>query len=137
VIHDGVDRIEVTPQAGIARVGGAIYPTGLQTFEVLGFDDGPDGRSNTDDDLELGRVSATWRLEEYMSSTDDDDVRFVGKMRPDGTFVPALDGPNPDRSGNRNNVGDVWVVGTHVSSTGETLSARAQLVVAVPLYIHF
>jgi quinohemoprotein amine dehydrogenase len=137
VVHDGVDRIEVTPEAGMARVGGAVYPKGLQTFEAIGYDDGPDHESNTDDDLALGRVAATWTLEEYMSATEDDDIQFVGSIRPDGTFEPALDGPNSDRSGNRNNVGDVWVVATHVNAAGESLSARAQLVVTVPLYLRF
>jgi quinohemoprotein amine dehydrogenase len=137
VVHDGVDRIEVTPQAGMARVGGVVFPKGLQTYEVQGYDDGPDHESNTDDDLALGRVSASWRLEEYMSAPGDDDIEFVGNIRPDGTFEPSLDGPNPNRSGNRNNVGDVWVVGTHTSSSGKVLSARAHLVVAIPLYIRF
>jgi quinohemoprotein amine dehydrogenase len=137
VVHDGVDRIEVAPEAGIARVGGTVYPKGFQIYEAIGYDDGPDQEANTTDDLALGRVTATWALEEYMSSTEDDDIEFVGGMLPDGTFEPALDGPNPNRSGNRNNVGDAWVIATHVSTTGETLSARAHLVVTVPLYVRF
>jgi quinohemoprotein amine dehydrogenase len=137
VVHDGVDRIEVTPLAGLARVGGAAFPQGTQTYDALGYDDGPDAEPNTDDDLALGRVAVTWRLEEYMSTSGDDDVRFVGNIRPDGTFEPALDGPNPARSGNRNNIGDVWVVATHRGSDGQELSARAHLVVTVPLYMRF
>jgi quinohemoprotein amine dehydrogenase len=137
VVHDGVDRIAVTPEAGMARVGGVVVPKGYQTFEAVGYDDGPDGESGTDDDLALGRVDVTWSLEEYMAVVGDDDIQFTGSIGQDGTFEPALDGPNPNRSGNRNNIGDLWVVATHRNSQGETLSARGQLIVTVPLYMRF
>jgi quinohemoprotein amine dehydrogenase len=137
VVHDGVDRIEVTPRAGMARAGGANFPKGYETFEAWGYDDGPDGDPATDDDLVLGRVDATWRLEEYAATFGDDDIDFVGRILPDGTFEPNLDGPNPERSGNRNNVGDVWVVATHTDAAGRQRSARAHLVVTVPLYMRF
>jgi quinohemoprotein amine dehydrogenase len=136
VLHDGVDRITVTPLTGMARTGGANFPKGYETFDAVGWDDGPDGEPNTDDDLELGRVAATWHLEEYAATYGDDDIDFVGSIRPDGTFDPAADGPNPNRSGNRNNIGDVWVVATHVED-GEEMEARAQLVVAPPLYMRW
>ncbi|HSH74944.1 MAG TPA: quinohemoprotein amine dehydrogenase subunit alpha [Longimicrobiales bacterium] len=136
VVHDGVDRIEVMPRAGMARVGGANFPKAYQTFEAIGFDDGRDGEAGTEDDLDLGRVDASWRLEEYAATYGDDDVEFVGTLRQDGVFVPAEDGPNPNRSGNRNNIGDVWVVATHRSGADE-LTARAQLIVTVPLYMRF
>lgn len=106
VVHDGVDRIEVTPGTGMARNGGANFPKGYQTFEAIGWDDGPDGEAMTDDDLDLGRVPVSWHLEEYSATYGDDDVDFVGSIRPDGVFDPADDGPNPARSGNRNNIGD-------------------------------
>jgi quinohemoprotein amine dehydrogenase len=137
VVHDGADRIEVTPATGMARVGGANFPKGFATFEAIAWDDGPDGEASTDDDLRLGRVSATWGVEEYAAVFGDDDLQYVGDIRQDGVFVPAPDGPNPDRPGNRNNVGDVWVVGTHSTPDGRTLSARAHLIVTVPLYMRF
>lgn len=136
VIHDGVDRIAVTPLTGMARTGGANFPKGYQTFDAWGFDDGPDGVPNTEDDLELGRVEATWHIEEYAATYGDDDIDFVGEVRQDGTFVPADDGPNAARSGNRNNIGDVWVVATH-GAGADALSARAHLVVTVPLYMRW
>jgi len=137
VVHDGVDRIEVTPRTGMARTGGANFPKGFQTFEAVGYDDGADGDPSTDDDLELGRVAVSWSLEEYSATYGDDDVRFVGTVGADGTFDPAADGPNPARSGNRDNIGDVWVVATHARPDGERLTARAHLVVTIPLYIRF
>ena len=137
VIHDGVDWIQVTPETGMARVGGAVFPKGYQTFDAIGYDHGPDGNPNTDDDLELGRIEASWSLDEYAAIFGDDDIEFVGSMRQDGTFIPALDGPNPERTGNRNNVGDVWVVATHNLRDSDQLTARAHLIVTVPLYMRF
>jgi quinohemoprotein amine dehydrogenase len=136
VVHGGVDRIEVTPAAGMARTGGAHFPKGYQSFDAIGWNDGPDGVSGTEDDLELGRVEASWHLEEYAATYGDDDIDFVGSIRQDGTFDPAADGPNPDRSGNRNNIGDVWVVATH-DAGDRALTARAHLVVAPPLYMRW
>ena len=137
IVHDGVDRIAVTPEAGMARVGGGNFPKGYQTYEAIGFDDGPDGESDTDDDLNLGRVDVSWTVEEYAATFGDDDVQFIGSMRQDGTFVPAIDGPNPERVGSRNNVGDAWVIATHRTADGEELRARAHLLVTVPLYMRW
>ena len=53
-----------------------------------------------------------WSMEEYAVTFDDDDTAFVGTLGEHGVFEPAVDGPNPERSGERNNVGDVWVVAT-------------------------
>ena len=138
VVHDGVDRIAVTPETGMARVGGGgNFPRGYQTYEAIGFDDGEDGEPGTDDDLSLGRVDVSWTVEEYAATFGDDDVAFIGSMGQDGTFVPAIDGPNPDRVGSRNNVGDAWVIATHTTTEGEELRARAHLLVTVPLYMRF
>ena len=137
VVHDGVDWIAVTPTRGMARVGGGNFPKGYQVFEAIGWDDGPDGEAETDDDLSLGRVDVTWRVEEYAATFSDDDARFIGSLGADGVFTPALDGPNPDRSGQRNNVGDVWVVATRSPTSGDEMSARAHLIVTVPLYLRW
>jgi quinohemoprotein amine dehydrogenase len=137
VVYDGVDRIVVTPSTGMARTGGAAFPKGYQTFEAVGFANGPDGEAGTDDDLDLGRVDVSWHVEEYAATFGDDDIDFVGSMGQDGVFDPAPDGPNPDRAGNRNNIGDVWVVATHRATSGDELTARAHLIVTVPLYMRF
>jgi quinohemoprotein amine dehydrogenase len=138
VVYDTVSRIKVTPPAGMARIGGAAFPKQLQQFEAAAWHDGPDGKPNTADDLPLGRVPVTWSLEEYTATFGDDDLRFVGAIDQTGLFTPALDGPNPDRSGNRNNVGDVWVVATYAPPGGGTpLKARAHLLVTVPLYLRW
>ena len=143
-VHDGVDRIQVTPRAGMARIGGANFPKGYQPFDAIGWDDGPDGEPDTEDDLRLGRVPATWSMEEYTATFEDDDIDYVGGLGPDGVFTPAIDGPNEDRRGSRNNVGDVWVVATYAGSAADPdaasvrpLRARGHLIVTVPLYLKF
>jgi quinohemoprotein amine dehydrogenase len=52
-------------------------------------------------------------------------------------FTPNLDGPNPKRRNNADNVGDVWVVATYKTPDGKTLRARALLIVTVPIYMRF
>ena len=51
----------------------------------------------------------------------------------------CTDTPNPNRSGNRNNVGDVWVVAAYLppgsEASAKPLRARAHLLVTVPLYM--
>jgi quinohemoprotein amine dehydrogenase len=139
VVYDKIDRIKVIPNAGLARIGGVVFPKQLQQFDAIAYYNGPDGKSDTDDDLEIGRVNATWGLEEYGVTYDDDDVKFVGAVSPTGLFTPNLDGPNPARSSSRNNVGDVWVTATYKlpGTPAKTLKARALLIVTVPLYVKF
>jgi quinohemoprotein amine dehydrogenase len=105
----------------------------------VGINNGPDGKPDTADDLNLGIVNVTWSLEEYPATFNDDDTLFVGTIDEHGLFTPNLDGPNPKRSGNRNNVGDVWVVATYQppEKSARPIRARAQLIVTVPLYTRF
>ena len=78
-------------------------------------------------------------MEEYTATFGDDDTQFVGALNDKGLFTPNVDGPNSKRSGNRNNVGDVWVVAELAPSAGGTsqkpLRARAHLLVTVPIYM--
>jgi quinohemoprotein amine dehydrogenase len=140
VVHDRVDAIRIRPRAGMARIGGTWRPGQLQQFEAVAYHNGPDGRPGTDDDLELGRVQPRWSIEEYPVTYEDDDVRFVGAIDANGLFTPAADGPNPERSGNRNNIGEVYVVATYTppdAADGRPLRARAHLLVTVPLYMQW
>ncbi|MGQ0766363.1 MAG: quinohemoprotein amine dehydrogenase subunit alpha [Gemmatimonadota bacterium] len=139
VVHGKVDRIAVTPRAGMARVGGVQFPKQFAQFEAIGFWNGPDARPETDDDVEIGPVDVAWSIEEYGVTYQDDDVRWVGKIDAAGMFTPALDGPNPQRKGNRNNIGDVWVVAVQKNppAGARPLRARAHLLVTVPLYMRW
>ena len=139
LVYNRVDRIKVAPLAGMARVGGNVFPKQFQQFDAIAYNNGVDGKPDTDDDLEIGLVDATWSLEEYGVTYDDDDLKFVGAIDQRGLFTPNVDGPNTARSGNRNNIGDVWVVATaNLGDKGvKPLKARAQLVVTVPLYVRW
>jgi quinohemoprotein amine dehydrogenase len=140
VIYDKVDALKVEPRAGLSRLGGANFPKQMQQFEAVAFHRGADGQPNTADDWSLGAVDGvTWTMEEYSATFNEDDVKFVGTLDRKGLFTPNADGPNPERSGNRNNVGDVWVVAelapTAALGTTKSIRARAQLVVAPPVYV--
>jgi quinohemoprotein amine dehydrogenase len=142
-IYDSIDVIKVTPTWAMARVGGAVFPKALAQFEAHAFDHGPDNRPDTADDIDLGLVPATWSLEEFAATYDDDDVKFVGQIdAKTGLFTPNVDGPNPARRGSRNNVGDVYAVATYAAEPADgkpqkTLRARAHLLVTVPLYMRW
>lgn len=140
-VYDEVSSIRLNPEWGMARVGGARMPKGYVQFEARAFHRGPDGRVGTGDDVDLGVVDASWSLEEYSATLNDDDIEFVGELnRNTGLFTPAADGPNPERSGHRNNIGDVWVVASHVPpgmSDERPLRARSHLIVTVPLYMRW
>ena len=110
VVYSRVDGLKVAPQSGMARVGGVVFPKQLQQFEAIGYSNGPDGKPDTADDLNLGVGSGEVVDREYTATFGDDDAQFVGTLDQNGLFTPNVDGPNPKRAGNRNNVGDVWVV---------------------------
>jgi quinohemoprotein amine dehydrogenase len=125
VVYDKIDYIKVAPEWAMARVGGVSFPKGLAYFEASGYHNGRDGRANTKDDVALGLVDVKWALEEYSAVLNDEDIKYVGAIdAATGVFTPNSEGPNPQRPGNRNNVGDVWV-------------ARAHLLVTVPLYMRW
>ena len=131
VVFDKIDSIKVLPMAGLARLGGVVHPKQLQQFEAVAFNDG----------VSLGIVDVKWSLEEYAATFGDDDTRYVGVLDEKGLFIPSLDGPNPQRSGERNNIGDVWVVADLSPSPAlgltKPLRARAQLIVSVPVYMRW
>jgi quinohemoprotein amine dehydrogenase len=139
VVYSKIDGIKVSPQAGMARLGGAAFPARPEQFEARAYSNGPDGKPGSADDLDLGPVEARWSIEEYTATFKDDDILFVGEIAQSGLFTPNIDGPNPKRSGNRNNVGDVWVVATYTPAgadpAAKSLRARAHLLVTVPIYM--
>jgi quinohemoprotein amine dehydrogenase len=130
-VYDHIDFLKVTPSTSIAHLGGSPHPKGYVQFETIAFSNGPDGKPNTGDDINLGPVPATYKLEEFVASYGDDDTDFVGSVdAKTGLFTPASDGPDPKRKSMRNNYGDVWVTASY-----EAFKARSYLVVAVPQYV--
>ena len=146
-VYDKVDAIRVLPQAGLARIGGIVFPKQYQQFEAVAFHNGPDDTPNTADDWNLGAVDAAWSMEEYAATFDDTDVKYVGTIDAGGLFTPNVDGPNPERKLSeadqfgRNNIGDVWIVARVAPDPARGIAApiraRAQLVVAPPVYVNW
>ena len=138
-VFDKIDYIKVTPEAGMARVGGMNFPKQFQQFEAVAYNRGPDGKPQTADDVSLGVAEVEWSIDEFPATFDDDDKDFVGSLGSNGLFTPAADGPNPKRKKGVNNYGDVWVVATLKSKDPakdeQPLKARSYLVVTVPLYV--
>jgi quinohemoprotein amine dehydrogenase len=141
-VYNKVAYIKILPDANFARLGGTIVAKQYAQFEAVAFAAGADGVPDTADDIPLGPVSANWSLEEFYSTANDDDIEFVGKVNDSGLFTPALEGPNPKRRKQANNLptdnyGDVWVNASFTPEDGKLLKARSYLVVGVPLYMHY
>ncbi|WP_255530320.1 quinohemoprotein amine dehydrogenase subunit alpha [Novosphingobium sp. NBM11] len=136
-VYRKVDYLKVTPDTNLSRLGGAHFAKGYAQFDAVGFDNGPDGKPNTADDVNIGPVAADWSIQEFQSVWYDDDKAYVGSISQKALFTPNVDGPNPQRSGNRNNYGEVWVVATakaEKDAQGKPLTAKSYLVVTVPAY---
>lgn len=140
-VYDKIAYIEVSPDASMARLGGGIATKQYTQLEAIAYAAGPDGKKNTEDDVPLGPVNARWALQEFYSTPDDDDVKFVGSINDSGLFTPASEGPNPARKKQSNNFGtnnwgDVWVEATF-DHDGVTLKSKSYLVVTVPQYVRY
>lgn len=136
-VYRKVDYLKVTPETSVSRLGGVKFAKGYQQYEAIGFDNGPDAKPYTADDLAIGPVDVDWSVEEFLAVTYDDDKKFVGTLSPTALFTPATEGPNPARRFGRNNYGDVWVVATAKAEKdkfGKPLTAKSYLVVTVPAY---
>jgi quinohemoprotein amine dehydrogenase len=137
-LYDHIDYIRILPEQGMARLGGIVFPKQFQQFDAVAYHSGPDKRQNTADDIELGAVPVTWSIEEFPVTIDDDDIRYVGKIDTGGLFTPNVDGPNPERSGGRNNFGDVRVIATYNGDgASKPLRGTSHLIVTVPLYVRW
>ncbi len=121
-VYEKIDRIKVSPESAIARLGGVDFPKGFQQFEAIAYDH----------DVALGPVDAEWSVEEFYAVYGDDDKDFVGTLDAHGLFTPNVEGPNPKRRFSRNNYGDVWVVAKY-----NGLTAKSYLVVTVPVYVRW
>jgi len=123
-------------------LGGTIAPKQYAQFEAIAYAAGPDGKPETADDIPLGPVAAHWSMSEFVSTPDDDDVKFVGSINDAGMFTPNVEGPNPERKKQANNFptnnwGDVWIEAAYEAPGGETMQARSYLVVTIPVYVRY
>jgi quinohemoprotein amine dehydrogenase len=141
-IYDKIAYIKTLPDASMGRLGGTIAAKQFAQFEAIAYAAGADGKPQTADDVPLGPVPARWSMEEFVSTPDDDDVKFVGSMSDSGLFTPSVEGPNPERKKQANNFptnnwGDVWVAATYDAPGGTPMKARSYLVVTIPVYIRY
>ena len=90
-VYHQVDFVKVTPATPIARLGSESHSKGYAQFEAVGYSFGPDGKPNTADDINLGVMPASWKLEEFVASYGDDDVQYVGTIDPEDWPLHALD----------------------------------------------
>ena len=119
-IYDRIDYIRVMPDAAMAAFADTTHAPGLQQFEAIAYQRGPDGHLHTADDLELGPVDAQWSMEVfYETDTSRHDV--VGTISQTGLFTPATTNPGMNY--------DVWII-----ATANNMTAKSYVVVTVPTY---
>jgi len=141
-VYDKIAYIKTLPDASMSRLGGAVAAKQYAQFEAIAYAAGPDGKSQTADDIPLGPVAAHWSMSEFVSTPDDDDVKFVGSINDAGMFTPNVEGPNPERKKQANNFatnnwGDVWIEAAFDAPGGTALRARSYLVVTIPVYVRY
>ncbi len=146
-VFDHYDYIKVLPDTAVARLGGIKFNKGYVQFEAVAYSNGLDGKPNTADDVPLGPVPATWRMQEFYGVYGDDDMKFVGNINSEtGLFTPAHEGPNPERRFARNNYGDVWIEAVVdknlppakvAGDKPKSITGRSYLIVTVPLYARY
>ena len=127
-VYDRIDYIKVTPDSAVATFGDQTRSRGYQQFEAIGYQNGPDRKRHTDDDVELGPVDVTWSMKVFYES-EGARTDPVGSVSPTGLFTPAADSPNTNF--------DVWVIAqakTEKDTDGKPLVGKAYLVVTVAAY---
>jgi quinohemoprotein amine dehydrogenase len=136
-VYASIDYVRVVPSPAMSRTGGLGFAVKqLVQFDALAYSKGADGIAGNEDDVEIGRVAASWKIGELMNAPDDDDVDYVGTIDRNGLFTPAENGPNPKRNMQNNNVGDVWVTATYApGGKGTALSGRGYLLATIPLMV--
>ena len=132
-IYNQVDYLKVTPEYGISRVGGGggPIPKVMAQFEAVGYANGPDGKEGTEDDVRLGIVPVTWSVDNFSEAAAAmQDAKYAGYITEQGTFIPEVAGPNPDRKYGTNNAGDLKVIATYQQGD-KKLTAEAHLIATV------
>ena len=125
IVYDKIDRLQVTPNWTIARLGGGKTPPVTAQFEAVAYMMGKDG------DIRIGVMAADWQLHAFDEEAEHmKDVDFAGTITAQGTFMPGAAGPNPSRKYGTNNVGNLKIV-AQVTDGDTVISGEAQLIVTV------
>ena len=129
-----IDYIAISPEMGRARLsGGSHYPAEGVQFEAIAYAKGGAGKKAAG--VPLGPVPATFRLAEEKTRPDDDDIRWVGGIHANGTYLPMGDyGPNPLRNYSAENNGLVKVLAQYRRGA-QAFTAQALLAVTMPDFI--
>jgi quinohemoprotein amine dehydrogenase len=129
-----IDSIGLMPETGRARLsGGANYPAEGVQFEAIAYANDASGKKAAR--VPLGPVPATFRLAEQKTRPADDDLKWLGAIKPNGTYLPMGDyGRNPMRDYSTEASGLVKVLASYQRGA-RTFTAEAELVVAVPDFI--
>jgi quinohemoprotein amine dehydrogenase len=137
VVYDKVAAVKIVPDQTIARVGGnrGPIPRVPAQFEAVGYMAGPDGKAGTKDDMRIGVMPATWKVENFDDTAKAmKDAIFAGRITQSGLFNPAGAGPNPKRNMSTNNAGNLSVIGTVGEGAG-AVSGKAHLFVTVQRFV--
>lgn len=128
-----IDHIAITPEMGRARLSSGVnYPAEGVQFEAIAYARGVGAKAAG---VPLGPVAATFRLAEEKTRPDDDDLKWVGGIRPDGAYLPMGDyGANPLRNYSAENNGLVKVLARYRRGA-QTFDAQALLAVTLPDFI--
>lgn len=132
-IYNTVDYLKVTPGYAVSRIGGGGGPIPKVTaqFEATGYGFGPDGKQGTADDVRLGPLPVVWSVDNYNAAAAKmQDAKYAGHITGEGTFIPAIAGPNPARKYKANNAGDLKVIATYQDGD-RRLTAEAHLIATV------
>lgn len=132
-VYDRVDRVAVTPDYGVGRVGGdgGTEPKETVQFEAVAMHNGADGEPGTDDDFRIGVMDADWSVVPTDETAEMmQDVEFAGEISDGGLFTPAAAGPNPERRFGTNNAGDLQVIASVTDGDREVMG-QARLIVTV------
>lgn len=131
-LYNTVSKIVVTPDYGVARVGGGKVTKQLAIFEAKGYAKGSKGL------IDLGVVqNVTWSIDNYdEKAKEDKDLEFAGTIDPQsGLFTPAEAGPNKKRKWSTNNAGKLAVIATRVEGK-KNLKSKAELIVTVQKFVN-
>lgn len=130
-----VDYVAITPELGRARVdGGQNFPPEGVQYSAIAYSKGMNADDSADD-VALGPVAAEFTLSELVTRPGDDDLRWLGGIEEDGTYLPSGDyGPIQSRELHPEATGLVKVEAAYKRGDRH-YSAEARLVVTVPDYI--
>lgn len=129
-IYRQIDSLRVEPPLAIARLGGGTNPPVSAQFTAVAYLNGADGKAGSEDDIRLGRLPASWRVDNHDErAAAEQDAQFAGHIEAHGQFIPASAGPNPARN-HQSNTGDLKVIAS-VEDGERKVEAEAHLMVTV------